>query len=540
MENKLCFVIMPYGGEDDKRRKHYLGVYQGIIEPAVKALGFETKRSDIAGQPGDITKDIIEDLARADLVVADLSEGNPNVLFELGIRHVLRKSGTIHIVNKDHHIPFDLRQYRAVEYSAELSELTASINEIRVAIEKRISQPTRSDNPVHDSLTQLPVNVMNIGTEDVAGSIRQLQARVEALSLENDSLKEHLREAQENPRANEDKEIDAFFDEADLIMQTTGQNVLLHLNRSLQEGGKNAFVAELRNAVKSPYLSEGDLGAISNMCSELDLDAHNIAVLREAKKRFPESLIFFTHFTSALLRSASAAHKEEGRQLAEHYYGIMQENGEIIVGQARKIADVEELFPLFDHYIYNDKPAWALALMQAAETVVGEAPLLLRSKARALAKLRRNEEAEGVFRKAIDRSPNDDTLFAFYSDFLDDAGRFEEAYENIERALQLDPQDGTRFVNVAVQILNRGVCRNSSGELHQLIARKPRMLAAAPFLIGAITQATVRNRTRDVIGIFAREHMLEEAQALSQNQVPRGNYDYSSYRFIFPDTSDGN
>src|SRR5215207_2752710 len=103
-QQPLCFVIMPYGGKDEQRRKHYLGVYQGIIQPAATEVGLEPKRSDIAGQPGNITRDIVEDLATAEVVIADLSEGNPNVLFELGIRHVLRKSGTIHIVNRDEHI----------------------------------------------------------------------------------------------------------------------------------------------------------------------------------------------------------------------------------------------------------------------------------------------------------------------------------------------------------------------------------------------------------------------------------------------------
>ena len=191
---------------------------------------------------------------------------------------------------------------------------------------------------------------------------------------------------------------------------------------------------------------------------------------------------------------------------------------------------------MFDHYVSTDRPAWALALIAAAEPIVGEVPLLLRNKARALAKLRRDDEAEAVFKQALESSPDDDTLFAFYSDFLDDAGRYEQAYEQIERALQLDPQDGTLYVNLAHQILNRGYCRDEGGGIHQLSARKARMMAASPFLIAAVTKATKRNRTRDVISVFAREHMIEEAQALSKGEIPRGDYDYASYRHVFPDS----
>lgn len=44
MAKGTCFVIMPYGSKDEKQRKHYLGVFQGIIQPAAAAVGLEAKR----------------------------------------------------------------------------------------------------------------------------------------------------------------------------------------------------------------------------------------------------------------------------------------------------------------------------------------------------------------------------------------------------------------------------------------------------------------------------------------------------------------
>jgi len=529
MTERVCFVIMPYGGGDENRRKHYLGVYQSIIKPAAAAAGFATKRSDIAGQPGSITKDIIEDLARAEVVIADLSEGNPNVLFELGIRHALRKSGTIHIVNKQEHIPFDVRQYRAVEYSVDLSELGTSVAEIASAIGKRLEQPARSDNPVHDTLPELPMNVLAQGSEDQSENIKRLQERLEALSTENDQLKGALGDLEADPLAQSERDLDALFDEADGIMQTTGENVLLHLNNALQQGGKDALVAKLREVIKSPYLTESDLAAINNLCAELDLDAHRLAVLNEARRRFPESKIFLKHYTQVLLLSPSPDRKAQGQRVSEEFFGVEKTDDGISVGHPERITEVDELFPLFDHYVRIDRPLWALELITAAEPVVGAVPLLLRNKARALAKLRRFDEAEGVFKEAISQSPDDDTLFAFYSDFLDDSGRYEEAYEQIEHALSLDPQDGTRYINVAIQILNRGYCRAEGGNIRQIAPRKARMKAAAPFLIGAVQKASTNNRLQDVISIFVREHMIEEAQALARGETPKGDFDYASF-----------
>ena len=75
-----AFVIMPYGGSDPDRRKHYEGGYWSIIVPAAQKAGLECKRSDIAGEPGNVTSDIISELADASVVIADLSEGNANIV----------------------------------------------------------------------------------------------------------------------------------------------------------------------------------------------------------------------------------------------------------------------------------------------------------------------------------------------------------------------------------------------------------------------------------------------------------------------------
>jgi len=354
------------------------------------------------------------------------------------------------------------------------------------------------------------------------------------VSKENDALRELVEQAQSNPRVQEEQDIDDWFDEADIIDKGRGQNVLLHLRKSLQEGGKEKFISELRTAIKSPYLDENDISAMHNLCGDLDLDAHQIAVLREARKRFPESQVFFTYYTNALLRSPSREHQTEGSTLAEEYFGITKTDDQLQVEKTQNITDIEELFPLFDYYIRNNKPAWALALLDAAEPMVGDNPLLLRNKARALTRLRKYAEAEDVFKEAINRSPSDALLLSFYSDFLDDTGQYKEAYEQEEKALRLESTVASRYVSIAIQILNRGYCRNESGEIHRLVPRKARLKAAAPFLIAAETRAEVRNRTQEVINLFARDGMVEEAQSLAQGQIPGGDYDYCSFNYIFP------
>jgi hypothetical protein len=175
---------MPFGAEDEQRQRFFLGVYQGLIVPAAERAGYTVHRSDLGGAPGNITADIVQDLADADIVIADLTEGNANVLFELGIRHALRKSGTVHIVDESRPIPFDVRQYRAVKYSTDLADIPSVVAEIAKAIVQREQNPARSDNPVHDTILDLPVDYRMLGQEAALQQINELQSELDRLRRE--------------------------------------------------------------------------------------------------------------------------------------------------------------------------------------------------------------------------------------------------------------------------------------------------------------------------------------------------------------------
>ena len=95
-----------------------LYAYQNLIKPAVEAAGVECIRADEITHAGVIDVPMYERILAADLVVADISTGNRNAIYELGVRHALRPHTTI-IIGEDSNpkIPFDLnhiviRKYR--------------------------------------------------------------------------------------------------------------------------------------------------------------------------------------------------------------------------------------------------------------------------------------------------------------------------------------------------------------------------------------------------------------------------------------------
>lgn len=112
---KRCFVISQIGQENSNERKKADGVYN-IIKRACKECGYTIVRADEIEKPGFINSQIIEELFEADLVIADLTDNNPNVFYELAVRHYSNKP-VIHLMEKPNQIPFDIAGNRAIYYS---------------------------------------------------------------------------------------------------------------------------------------------------------------------------------------------------------------------------------------------------------------------------------------------------------------------------------------------------------------------------------------------------------------------------------------
>jgi hypothetical protein len=86
----ICFYISPIGSEDTEERAHSDLFLGSLVEPALEEFGLKVVRADKIGKPGMITSQIVEHIVKSKLVVADLSFHNPNVFYELCLRHVCR------------------------------------------------------------------------------------------------------------------------------------------------------------------------------------------------------------------------------------------------------------------------------------------------------------------------------------------------------------------------------------------------------------------------------------------------------------------
>jgi hypothetical protein len=135
---KVCFFVTPIGHSNSPERKRADNIKRYILNE-VFAGKFKVIRADELPQPGSITHQVIKMLYDADLVVADLTGANPNVVYELAVRHSFNKI-SIHLIDKAEQIPFDLKDERTVVF--DLSD-PDSLNECKQEIAKIIKEMSR-------------------------------------------------------------------------------------------------------------------------------------------------------------------------------------------------------------------------------------------------------------------------------------------------------------------------------------------------------------------------------------------------------------
>ena len=117
--NKVCFVIMGFGKKQDYASNRSLDLdktYKNIIKPAVEQSGLRCIRADEIMDSGVIDKSMYALIMKAEVVIADISTYNPNVLYELGVRHAVKPFSTIVLKEEGCNLPFDLSHTRIFTY----------------------------------------------------------------------------------------------------------------------------------------------------------------------------------------------------------------------------------------------------------------------------------------------------------------------------------------------------------------------------------------------------------------------------------------
>lgn len=160
----VCFVDMPFGKKPDLAsgvEVDFDQVYERAIEPAILGAGLEPIRGDRERTGGIIHGPMFGRLLLSDFVIADLTLNNPNVFYELGIRHTARPFTTVPIFAAINALPFDVALVRAIPYTLENGKLTDTAagklqSDLRSRLDDAIRGAAAKDSPLFQLIPTFP------------------------------------------------------------------------------------------------------------------------------------------------------------------------------------------------------------------------------------------------------------------------------------------------------------------------------------------------------------------------------------------------
>lgn len=149
-KKKTCFIITPIGKINSAIRRKIDGLISEVISPVMNELDYEIEVSHKISESGLMTKAIIQRVYNSDLVIANLTGNNPNVMYEVALRHASAKP-IIHITEDIHDLPFDISNQRTIEYIDDMSGAQELKDNLRKMVQG-IKLDDVVDNPITSAL----------------------------------------------------------------------------------------------------------------------------------------------------------------------------------------------------------------------------------------------------------------------------------------------------------------------------------------------------------------------------------------------------
>jgi hypothetical protein len=161
---RICYVAMPYGVKmraDGSTQDFEFFFHEGI-RPAIAELGMECRRFDDFGASAFWQRSMFTGIVSSDVMIADISTSNPNVLYELGVRHALKRGRTILISATGERPPSNIGYAQVLLYDLDPSgrptyEAIGSFRDKLVSILRQSARSTISDSPIYEFFPDLEV-----------------------------------------------------------------------------------------------------------------------------------------------------------------------------------------------------------------------------------------------------------------------------------------------------------------------------------------------------------------------------------------------
>lgn len=181
---KKCFYITPIGEKKSIQFEKLEGLEQNVLKPVLEQQGYELEIAHTIDSPGSISDQIFERIVKYELVIVNLTGLNPNVMYELAVRHSFGMPCII-ICEVSTNLPFDLLAERTIFYE----DTIKGSGELKEELIKKItsSKGSETDNPVTRAVSK--AKIMESAADDplkiILSEINSLGIKME--KYENES-----------------------------------------------------------------------------------------------------------------------------------------------------------------------------------------------------------------------------------------------------------------------------------------------------------------------------------------------------------------
>lgn len=149
VHGRRCFIITPIGNENSNTFRKAKGVIESVIKPILIGYGFDDVKSAYEiNVSGLINTQIINRIIEDDLVIANLTGNNPNVMYELCLRHVVAKP-IIHICEDGTSLPFDIKDNRTIFYKDDMLGVKELEDKMKMFMGAIVYEEEQMDNPIY-------------------------------------------------------------------------------------------------------------------------------------------------------------------------------------------------------------------------------------------------------------------------------------------------------------------------------------------------------------------------------------------------------
>lgn len=187
-KQKRCFIITPIGHDNSEIRRNADGLIGAVILPVLRELNIEGVAAHQIDISGSITKQVIQRLVEDDLVIANLTGLNPNVMYELAVRHAKRLPVVV-VAEHGTNLPFDIATERTLFYTNDM----AGVEDLKPRLGKAIVsalEDREPDNPIYnavkDSIMREMVEKNSTDTEKyIIDKIDALTSQISLITLNN-------------------------------------------------------------------------------------------------------------------------------------------------------------------------------------------------------------------------------------------------------------------------------------------------------------------------------------------------------------------